>query len=69
MMGTEWKLVSNGRWGQPQRRGKSVNRLAAQTLDFVLEVQLATLEFEDGQIVDRRVLLGFCDLGLQGFMP
>jgi hypothetical protein len=46
----------------------SVHGSAAQTLDFVLEVQLATLEFVDGQIIDRRMPSSVCELGLQGLM-
>jgi hypothetical protein len=40
-----------------------------QAFDFVLEVQLATFEFQDGQIVDRGMLLGFGELALESLMP
>jgi hypothetical protein len=61
----------NGRWAPVSRCGsaRSVNGGAAQTLDFVLEVQLATLEFQDGQIVGRGMLLSLCELALQGPVP
>jgi hypothetical protein len=42
---------------------------AAQSLDFVLEVQLATLDFQDFQIIDREMLLSLGKLRLQRFMP
>jgi len=42
---------------------------AAQPLDFVLEVQLATLELVNGEIVNRGMPLGFCELTLQRLMP
>jgi len=46
-----------------------VNSGAAQPLDFVLEVQLATLELVNGEIVNRGMPLGFCELTLQRLMP
>jgi hypothetical protein len=43
--------------------------LAAQSLDFVLQVQLATLDFQDFEIVDREMLLSLGQLGFQRFVP
>jgi hypothetical protein len=39
--------------------------LAAQTRDLILQVQLATLDFQDFQIVSRGMLLSFGELGFQ----
>jgi hypothetical protein len=47
----------------------SVNGSAAQTFDFVLEVQLAALELVDGQIVGRGMLLGFGNFAFQSSVP
>jgi hypothetical protein len=46
-----------------------VNDSATQTFDFVLEVQLATLELADGQIVDRGMLLSFGDFAFERSVP
>jgi hypothetical protein len=43
--------------------------LAAQSLDFVLQMQLATLDFQYFQIVDREMLLSLGQLGFQRFVP
>jgi hypothetical protein len=43
--------------------------LAAQSLDFILQVQLATLDFQNFQIVDREMLLSLGQLGFQRFVP
>jgi hypothetical protein len=47
----------------------SVNGSAAQTFDFVLEVQLAALELVDGQIVGRGMLLGLGNFAFQSSVP
>jgi hypothetical protein len=43
--------------------------LAAQSLDFVLQVQLATLDFQYFEIIDREMLLSLGKLRFQRLMP
>jgi hypothetical protein len=42
---------------------------ATQALDLVFQVQLATLDFQDFQIIDREMLLSLGKLVFQRFMP
>jgi hypothetical protein len=43
--------------------------LAAQSLDFILQVQLATLDFQYFEIIDREVLLSLGKFRFQRLMP
>jgi hypothetical protein len=56
----------------PEGRRASMNAdadLAAQSLDFILQVQLATLDFQYFEIIDREMLLSLGKLRLQRPMP
>ena len=50
---------------------RSVNAFgpAAQTRNFVLQVQLAALELHDFQVVDRGMLLSFGQFGFKALVP
>jgi hypothetical protein len=43
--------------------------LATQALDLILQVQLATLDFQYFQIIDREMPLSLGKLGFQRLMP
>jgi hypothetical protein len=41
----------------------------SQSFDLVLHLQLATLEFRDPKVVDRRMLQRLGDLAVEGLVP
>jgi hypothetical protein len=55
----------------PERRRALMDGtdLAAQSLDFILQVQLATLDFQYFEIIDREVLLSLGKFRFQRLMP